>query len=69
MTWTTTADSAAPAWLSVFPVRRHRGYESDTFTSAGLAPGTYTKTVIVAAPGAVNTPQTATVTLSISRKR
>jgi regulation of enolase protein 1 (concanavalin A-like superfamily) len=67
LSWTATADSAAPAWLSVSPTS---GVGNATITvsvnTAGLSPGTYTKSITVAAPGATNTPQTVNVTLTVN---
>ena len=65
--WTATANATAPAWLSVAPAG---GSGNATLTvsvnSAGLAPGTYTKTISVSAPGATNTPQAVNVTLDVT---
>ena len=48
LNWTATADSTAPAWLSVSP---KSGADDATLSfsvnSAGLSPGTYTKTVAI----------------------
>ena len=67
MAWTATADAAAPAWLAVSP---GSGTGAAALTVAvdptGLAPGTYTKTITVSAPGATNTPRTVPVTLVVS---
>jgi hypothetical protein len=65
--WTATADLSAPAWLSLTP---SQGVNNGTFTvsanPSGLAPGTYTKSITVTAPGAVNSPQSTAVTLTVS---
>ena len=67
LNWTATADSTSPAWLAVSP---GSGTGSTTLTvsvnASGLAAGTYTKAITVAATGAANTPQTINVSLTVN---
>ncbi len=69
MSWTATADSTSPAWLSVSP-GSGAGNVNQTLTAsvntAGLAAGTYTKSITISAKGASNTPQTVNVTLTVN---
>ena len=66
LSWTATAGSTSPAWLSVSP---GSGAGKATLTasvnSAGLAAGTYTNTISIAATGATNSPKTVNVTLKV----
>ncbi len=67
LTYTITVD--AP-WLSVSPAGGTSTGEADTiavtYTSDGLAPGTYTAAITVSDPEAANSPQTVPVTLTIT---
>lgn len=66
MPWTAVVEAGAPAWLSINPAS---GTDNATLTvavnSAGLLPGNYTKTITITAPGAINTTQTVTVSLTV----
>jgi len=57
-------------WLSCSPSSGSSTGESDTvevtYSTSGLAAGTYNATVTVTAPGATNTPQTIAVTLTVN---
>jgi hypothetical protein len=68
--WTVTVQAGAPEWLLVNPMG---GTGNHTLTVSvnvtGLAPGLYTKTIEVSAPGAINTPQTVTVTLTVDQNK
>jgi sugar lactone lactonase YvrE len=68
--WTAAVEAGTPAWLSVSP---GNGTGNTALTvavnGAGLAPGNYTKTITVTAPGATNTPQVVNVTLTIDLNR
>lgn len=68
--WTATVEAGTPAWLSVNPAS---GSGNATLTVAannvGLLPGNYTKAITVTAPGAINTPQTVNVSLSVDPNR
>ena len=70
LTWTAAVEAGAPAWLSVNPAS---GTGNATLmvavNSTGLAPGNYTKTITVTAPGATNTPQTGTISLTVDPNR
>ena len=67
LVWTAAADGTLPAWLTVNPTN---GTGDATLTvsasSAGLAPGTYAKNIVVTAAGATNSPRTVTVNLTVS---
>jgi len=67
LNWTATADSAFPAWLSVSP---SSGVGDATLTASvdttGLAPGMYSKDITISASGAINTPQTVNVMLTVN---
>jgi len=64
----TVSDDAS--WLSCSPVSGTSTGESDAITvsysTAGLAVGTYTATISIAASGASNSPQTVNVTLTVN---
>ncbi len=67
MSWTAIADSTDPAWLTVGPGGgTGNGTISASVKTAGLAVGTYTKTITIAAPGSLNTPQIVNVTLTVA---
>lgn len=63
--WTATTDAA---WLTVNPVEAGAGDTAATVAvnTAGLAAGTYTGAIIVQAAGAIGSPATVSVSLSIS---
>ena len=70
LSWTAAVEAGTPEWLSVNP---GNGTGNTALTvavnSAGLAPGNYTKTITVTAPGATNTPQIVNVTLTVDPNR
>ena len=69
LTWTATADSTLPAWLSVTPTSGENNANLNVSVNsggAGLSIGNYTKTITIAAPGATNTPQTLSVTVTVN---
>jgi hypothetical protein len=68
--WTAVADTGVPAWLSVTPGSgTGNGTLTVTVDITGLDPGSYTKTITVASPGATNTPQVVNVVLKVEPNR
>lgn len=64
LSWTATADQP---WISVSPATGIApSTPSVTVSSAGLAPGSYSGTVTIAAVGGVITPRTVAVTLTVA---
>jgi hypothetical protein len=58
------------AWLACSPTNGTSAGEHDTitltFAASGLSPGTYSAVVTISAPAASNTPQTVSITLTVS---
>ena len=70
MDWTAIADPGVPAWLSVTPGSgTGNGTLTVTVDITGLDPGSYTKTITVTSPGAINTPQVVNVVLKVEPNR
>jgi hypothetical protein len=68
--WTVAVEAGAPAWLTVNPASGTGNAALTVAVNAtGLAPGNYTKAITLTAPGAINTPQTVTVSLTVDPNR
>jgi hypothetical protein len=67
LNWSAVATGSTPAWLAVSPASgAGNGMANVAVTSAGLAPGNYSKTITVNGVGAINSPRIVTVNLTVT---
>ena len=67
LNWTAAATGATTGWLTISTTNGSGDATvAASVSSASLAPGNYSNSIIVAAPGATNSPQTISVILTVS---
>ncbi len=68
MNWTATVATSSGDWLNVTPASGSAPSSADVIINpVGLAPGTYSGSVSVGAPGATDSPQSISVQLTVTR--
>lgn len=68
LVWTALVNTTSPQWLSVNPASGNGNASiSVNVNTAGLTPGTYTNSITVASPQAINSPQVVNVSLTVNQ--